>query len=94
MRRTRDIFLIYGGSDLKLKSYTDSSFQSDLDDSKSIFRYVFILYGGVVSWKSSKQQTVADSVTEAEYIAASEAAKEVVWMKKFISKLGVVLRIQ
>jgi len=39
-----------------------------------------------VSWKSSKQVTVADSTTEAEYIAASEA----VWIRKFISELGVV----
>jgi len=43
-----------------------------------------------MSWKSTKQSTVADSVTEAEYIAASEAAKEAVWMKKFIMKLDVV----
>ena len=42
-----------------------------------------------MSWKSSKQDTVADSTTEAEYIAASEAAKEAVWMKKFIAELGV-----
>ena len=49
-----------------------------------------MLNGGAVSWKSSKQETVADSTTEAEYIAASEAAKEGVWIKKFISELGVV----
>ena len=44
-----------------------------------------------MSWKSSKQDTVADSTMEAEYIAASEAAKEAVWMKKFIAELGVML---
>ena len=43
-----------------------------------------------MSWKSSKQETVADSTTEAKYIAASEAAKEAVWIRKFISELGVV----
>ena len=43
-----------------------------------------------MSWKSSKQDTVADSTTEVEYIAASEAAKEAVWMKKFIAELGVM----
>ena len=43
-----------------------------------------------MSWKSSKQDTVVDSTTEAEYIAASEAAKEVVWIRKFIIELGVV----
>ena len=75
LRRTKDIFLVYGGSDLKLEAYSDSSFQSDPDDSKSISGYVFTLNGGAVSWKSTKQQTVADSTTEAEYIAVSEAAK-------------------
>ena len=94
LRRTKDIFLIYGGSDLKLEAYSDSSFQSDPDDSKSISGYVFTLNRGVVSWKSSKQQTVADSTTEAEYIAVSEAAKEAVWMKKFISELGIVSEIE
>ena len=49
LRRTKDIFLVYGGSDLKLKSYSDSSFQSDPDDSKSTSGYVFTLNGGAVS---------------------------------------------
>ena len=43
-----------------------------------------------MSWRSSKQDTVADSITEAEYIAASDAAKEAVWIKKFITGLGIV----
>jgi len=43
-----------------------------------------------VSWKSSKQDTFADSTTEAEYVAASSAAKEAVWIKNFISELGIV----
>ncbi|KAK9018928.1 hypothetical protein V6N11_033973 [Hibiscus sabdariffa] len=50
----------------------------------------YCLNGGAVSWKSSKQDTVADSTTEAEYIAASEEAKEAVWIKKFITELGVI----
>ena len=94
LRRTKDQFLIYGDSELKLKGYTDASFASDKDDSKSISGYVFTLNGGAVSWKSSKQPTVADSTTEAEYIAASEAAKEAVWLRKFIHELGVVPSIE
>jgi hypothetical protein len=43
-----------------------------------------------VSWKSSKQDTGAYSTTEAEYIAATEAAKKVVWIRNFVSKLDVV----
>ena len=44
--------------------------------------------------KSFKQQTVANSITEAEYITASVSAKEVVWMKKFIIELDVVSGIE
>ena len=56
LRMTKDIFLIYGGgSELKLEGYINSSFQSNLDDSKSISGYIFILNGGTISWKSSKQ---------------------------------------
>ena len=92
LRRTKDMFLIYGGleDDLIISGYIDASFQTDKDDFRSQSGYVFCLNGGAVSWKSSKQATVADSTTEAEYIAASDAAKEAVWIKKFISDLGVV----
>ncbi|KAL0411190.1 UNVERIFIED_CONTAM: Retrovirus-related Pol polyprotein from transposon TNT 1-94 [Sesamum latifolium] len=67
----------------------DASFQSNDDDAKSQSGFLFKLNGGVVAWKSSKQDTTADSTT-AEYIAASEAAKEAVWMKNYIQELGVV----
>ena len=91
-RRTKNSFLLYGGQEdeLVVNGYTDASFQTDKDDFKSQSGYVFCLNGGAVSWRSSKQDTVADSTTEAEYIAASDAAKEAVWMKKFITGLGVV----
>ncbi|KAK9036841.1 hypothetical protein V6N11_021766 [Hibiscus sabdariffa] len=65
LRRTKDVFLVYGGEEeLHIKGYTDASFQTDKDESRS--------------------------QSEAEYIAASEAAKEAVWIKKFITGLGVI----
>ncbi|KAK3119169.1 hypothetical protein QOZ80_9BG0715040 [Eleusine coracana subsp. coracana] len=91
LRRTMGMFLVYRGEEeLVVNGYTDASFQTDKDDSRSQSGYVFCLNGGAVSWKSSKQDTVADSTTEAEYLAASEAAKEAVWIRKFVSELGVV----
>ena len=42
-----------------------------------------------MSWKSFKKPTTADSTTEAEYIAASDATKEAVWLKKFVTNLGI-----
>ena len=85
------MFLVYGGDEeLRVRGYTDSGFQSDPDDSKAQSGYMFILNGGAISWRSSKQGTVADSTMEAEYVAASEAIKDSFWIKKFITKLGVV----
>ncbi|KAK9007293.1 hypothetical protein V6N11_051122 [Hibiscus sabdariffa] len=43
--------------------------------------------------KSSKQDTIADSTTKAEYVAVSEATKETVWIKEFISELRVIISI-
>ena len=91
LKRTKDMFLVYGGDEeLIVKGYVDTSFNTDLDDSKSQTGYIFILNGGAVSWRSSKQSVVAGSTCEAEYIAASEAAHEGVWVKEFISDLGVI----
>ena len=75
LQRTRDIDLIYGAEELKLEGFMDSSFQSDLDDCKSVSGFIFTLYGGTVSWRSSKQGTVVDSTMEVEYIAINDAAK-------------------
>ena len=48
------------------------------------------LNGGTVYWKSSKQDTTADSTIETEHIDTVEVTNEGVWMKKFITDLGVV----
>ncbi|XP_075111558.1 secreted RxLR effector protein 161-like [Nicotiana tabacum] len=63
-------------NDLVLIGYTDSDFQSDRDSRKSTSGNVFTLGGGAISWRSIKQTCVADSTMEAEYVAASEIAKE------------------
>ena len=91
LRRTKGFFLVYGGEEeLVINGYSDATFQTDQDDSRSQSGFVFCFNGGAVSWKSSKQETVADSTTESEYIVASNAAKEAVWIKKFVTELGVV----
>ncbi|KAJ9541534.1 hypothetical protein OSB04_028040 [Centaurea solstitialis] len=94
LRRTKDMFLVFGGSEdeISVTGYFDASFQTDKDDFRSQSGYVFTLNGGAISWKSSKQD-IADSTTEAEYIAASDAAKEVVWLRNFLSDLRVVASI-
>ena len=55
---------------------------------------MFTLGGGAISCRSVKQSSIADSTMEAEYIAASEATKEAVWLKNFLMDLEVVLLAQ
>ncbi|GJR77138.1 retrotransposon protein, putative, ty1-copia subclass [Tanacetum coccineum] len=66
----------------------------DADDLKSETGYVFVLNEGVVDWKSAKRSIFATSSVEAEYIAAFDASKEAVWVRKFISGLSVVPSIE
>nr|GEV07379.1 hypothetical protein [Tanacetum cinerariifolium] len=93
VRNTKDTFFVYGGdheAELRVNCYCDAGFETDRDDTKSQTRYVFVLNGCTVVWESCKQSTTAQHATEAEYIASSEAVKEVVWIRKFIDELGVV----
>ncbi|XP_070051893.1 secreted RxLR effector protein 161-like [Nicotiana tomentosiformis] len=94
LKRTRDYMLVYHSGDLAPIGYTDSDFQSDRDSRKSISGYVFTIEGGAISWRSIKQSCIADSTMEAEYVAASEAAKEVVWFGNFLKELNVVPSVQ
>ncbi|KAH9704345.1 hypothetical protein KPL70_011418 [Citrus sinensis] len=90
LKRTKNYMLVYSGDELIPVGYTDSDFMSDKDSRKSTSGYVFTLGSGAISWRSVKQSCIADSTTEAEYVAASEAAKEAVWLRKFLQDLEVV----
>ena len=90
LSRTKDYMLVYHSEDLISIGYTDLDFQFDLDFRKSISGYVFTLGGGAISWRSVKQSYTVDSTKEVEYVVACETAKEAVWLKKFLSDLGVV----
>ena len=89
LRRTKDTFLVFGvDRELVVKGYEDTSFMTDIDDTRSWYGYVFFQMENTVSWNSSMQETVADYTTESKYIAVAYAAKEAVWIKGFISFLG------
>ncbi|GJX64441.1 retrotransposon protein, putative, ty1-copia subclass [Tanacetum coccineum] len=77
LRNTKDMFLVYGGDmkrELRVSCYTDARYLTDADDLKSQIGYVFVLNGGVVDWKSTKQTIYATLSTDAEYIAAFDAS--------------------
>ncbi|GJS68340.1 retrotransposon protein, putative, ty1-copia subclass [Tanacetum coccineum] len=81
LRNTKDMFLVYGGdskTELGVTFYTDASWETDRDDLRSQTGFVFVMNGGSVDWKSSKQSTTSMSSMEVEYIAAAEAAMEAI----------------
>ncbi|RVW87197.1 Retrovirus-related Pol polyprotein from transposon TNT 1-94 [Vitis vinifera] len=68
----------------------DADFAGCIDDKKSTTGYIFMMAGGAVSWKSVKQTLTASSTMEAEYVTCYEACCHAMWMRNFISALGVV----
>ena len=87
LKRTSGYMLVYSGDDLNLLGYTDSDFQGDRDSKKSTSGSVFTFGGAAIVWRSVKQSSIADSTMEVEYIAASEAPKESIWLKNFLSDI-------
>ena len=61
---------------------------SDRDNTRSTIGYVFTVGGITVSWVSKIQSVVAISTTKAEYVAATEASKEMIWLQRFMDELG------
>ncbi|RVW89194.1 Retrovirus-related Pol polyprotein from transposon TNT 1-94 [Vitis vinifera] len=73
---------------LKLQGYVDADFAGDIDSRKSTTGFVFTLGGTAISWTSNLQKIVTLSTTEAEYVAATEAGKEMIWLHGFLDELG------
>ena len=85
LRGTSDYGLCYQGRlgldrVLDICGFVDVDWARDLDQRRSTSVYVFNLFGGEFSWMSKKQYVVALSTTEVEYMAATHAIKEAVWL--------------
>jgi len=83
---TKDMWLTYGGEERVLVGYADAD-RSMAEDRHAISGYAFLIDGGAVSWSSKRQEIVSLSTTESEYVAATHAAKEALWLRLLISQL-------
>eukprot|EP00253_Pinus_taeda_P007757 PITA_07757 len=95
LRGTSDYGLCYQGRPgldrvLDIRGFVDVDWAGDLEQRSSTSGYVFNLFGGGVSWMSKKQFVVALSTTEAEYMAATHASKEAVWLQRLCSSMRLV----
>ena len=84
---TRNFGITYDGSrGLVLEGYCDADYGGG-EDRKSISGLLFALCGGAIVWGSKKQTSTAVSSTESEYMALLLAAKESIWIQRFLSEL-------
>jgi transposase InsO family protein len=91
LRGTADWELRLSGDDtgsVVLSGYCDADWAGDKDRRRSVTGYAFTLGTGAVTWSSKAQHTVALSSTEAEYMAASHAAREALWLRELLRELG------
>jgi hypothetical protein len=90
LKGTADFGLTFGGpgEGVDLVGWTDSDWAQDVDSRRSVGGFVFDVAGGSVSWSSKKQPTVALSTVEAEYMAASNATREAIWLRVLLEDLG------
>lgn len=88
LKGTRDYGIIFQReAGLNLEAFVDSDY-ANREDARSVGGYVVKLGNGSIAWSSKKQRTVALSTTEAEYIALTEGAKQVIWLRRFLQDLN------
>ena len=91
LRGTSDAHLIFrGDAKNELLGYVDADWAADINDRRSVTGYIFILAGAAISWLLKKQSSVALSSTKAEYMAATAATKEAVWLRKLFDELATI----
>ncbi|XP_042755644.1 secreted RxLR effector protein 161-like [Lactuca sativa] len=88
VKGTTEHGLVYRkGGDGKLIGYSDSSYSNDRGDGRGTTRVAYYYLGNLITWTSQKQKTVALSSCEAEYIAATAAACQGLWLRNLFSDL-------
>lgn len=86
LKGTKHFALTYGHKAKGLEGYVDADGASQ-EHRHAITGWAFFIGGGAISWSSKKQELVTLSTAEAEYVAATHAAKELLWLRRFIGEV-------
>lgn len=89
LRGTTDHALVYKNNYKNgvLECYSDADHAGDSTTGRSTSGVLCLYSGAPISWISQRQVSVAISTTEAEIVAASEAAREIIWLKRLLAEL-------
>lgn len=86
--------IVYGSKSYgTLDCYSDADFGGCSKTGRSTSGVIVTHAGGAISWLSQRQSMVATSTTEAEIVAANEAAKEIIWLKRLFKDIGKLKRL-
>ena len=72
-----------------LVGYSNSDYASDPDTRRSVSGFILYVHGVPISWRSKSQRTVTLSSSKAEWIAASEAVKEIMFVYQLVKTIGI-----
>ena len=90
VKNTLDLGLTYSrDADLTPLAYVDADYGGCRDTKRSTSGYIFTMAGGPVTWSSKRQATVALSTVEAEYVAMSRCAQQMMWMQAWLDEVTI-----
>ena len=87
LQGTKDLGITYTRTNESLLAYSDSDWANDESTSRSVTGNVFILANAAITWASRSQKHVSLSSSEAEYVAASNTAKQCMFVRHLVSEL-------
>ncbi|AYV86656.1 MAG: hypothetical protein Sylvanvirus5_24 [Sylvanvirus sp.] len=89
---TRNIGLVFGDdkeSSFKIQSYSDANWGNDIHGQKSIYGFIIFIGHSPISWICKKQNFVALSTCESEYVGISETIREMKWIHNLLRELKI-----
>ena len=93
MKKTEDLVLFSpAGDSFDLVGFADADFEGYQVDRKSTSGMTHFLGSSLISWRTKKQNSVALSKAEAEYVAAAACCSQLLWIKQHLEEFGVRIK--
>ena len=93
LKKTEDLVLFYpAGDTFDLVGFVDADFAGYKVDRKSTFGMVHFLGSSLISWGTKKQNFVALSTAEAEYVTAAACCSQLLWIRQHLEDFGIHIK--
>jgi len=89
LKGTKSLSLTYKGQLQMLRGFTDADWAGCRQTRRSTAGYLFNIGSGAISWQSKRQNIVALSTCEAEFMGQTQATKEAIWLRRLLHELNM-----